>query len=96
MLKMLESVVNMVAEYDSVSKLKLTYVMHIGCYESSIRLVNGNTRLEGRVEICRNGTWGTVCYNTWNSYDARVVCRQLGLSAAGTKYKLWSKGNIFT
>ena len=54
-----------------------------GCVEGDVRLVEGATRLEGRVEICKNSMWGTVCYNRWDKPDARVVCRQLGLSVAG-------------
>ena len=54
-----------------------------GCIEGEVRLAEGETMLEGRVEICRNDEWGTVCSNMWTSTDARVVCRQLGHSIAG-------------
>ena len=59
-----------------------------GCVEGDVRLVEGATRLEGRVEICKNNLWGTVCHTYWDKPDARVVCRQLGLSVAGTTLHL--------
>ena len=51
--------------------------------EGDARLVNGLYDHEGRVEVCIDSMWGTVCQNSWNDVDARVVCRQLGFTAIG-------------
>ena len=48
-----------------------------------MRLLDGNIPQEGRVEVCKNNTWSTVCDEGWSSTDARVACRQLGYSAVG-------------
>ena len=39
--------------------------------------VDGVGVREGRVEVCVNGAWGTVCMDSFTTEDADVVCGQL-------------------
>ncbi len=52
------------------------------CTQGAIRL-QGGTTTQGRVEICNNNVWGTVCDDSWGAADAQVACRQLGFSPTG-------------
>ncbi|XP_009955617.1 PREDICTED: deleted in malignant brain tumors 1 protein-like [Leptosomus discolor] len=44
---------------------------------ADLRLANGSTHCEGRVEVTHNGTWAALCDEGWGLDEARVVCRQL-------------------
>ena len=54
------------------------------CEHGSVRLggseeseVDGEGVSWGRVEVCINGAWGTVCMDLFTQDDADVVCGQL-------------------
>ena len=48
-----------------------------------MQLVGGSSQYEGRVEVCVNGNYGTVCDDGWSYLNAIVVCRQLNFTTLG-------------
>ena len=47
------------------------------CIDGEVQLVSSSNPLEGRVEVCINRAWGTICDNGFNTEDATVICNQL-------------------
>ena len=55
--------------------------MHAACTQGDIRLVGGARDREGRVEVCNQNLWGSVCDVSWDINDANVACRQAGFGS---------------
>ena len=47
-----------------------------------LRLVDGDSPNEGRLEVFLNDQWGTVCDDFFGQPDATVACRQVGYTGA--------------
>lgn len=50
--------------------------------DGKLRLVDGNTPNRGRLEVLKDGLWGTVCSSHFDMVDADVACRQMGFHYA--------------
>ena len=48
------------------------------CHDGEVRLTEGGTEWEGRLEVCLNQRWGTVSDDGWSEANAEVVCRDVG------------------
>ena len=75
----------------------ITIILYfVVCTYGDIRLVDGTHMYEGRVEVCVNNQWGTVCDDSWDTSDAEVVCRQLGYNltddAVAYRYAYFGQG----
>ena len=67
------------------------FLTDLVCPSGDIRLVGGSVADEGRVELCLNNAWGTICDDGFDVNDANVICRQLGYPDHG-KYNYVADG----
>ena len=53
------------------------------CINGHIMLFGSRFNNTGRVEICINNVWGTICDNGISSNELRVICGQWGPYSEG-------------
>ena len=61
---------------------KFTFISHAesaNCEDGAVQLKNGAIGQEGRIEVCSNNLWGSICGDSFDTTDAYVVCNELGL-----------------
>ena len=73
---------SVVAYHEKIILLLAISTPNENCIHGELRLEGGSDDMqagtrEGRVEICINNVWGTVCDTSFGRQDAEVVCRQL-------------------
>ena len=51
------------------------------CNDGDLRLSGGSIFNQGRLEVCMNSAWGSVCDSkgVFTRAEAKVACRQLGI-----------------
>lgn len=53
------------------------------CTDGELQLSGSELTSGGRLEMCFQGIWGTICDHNWIISNAIVACRQLGFKTEG-------------
>ena len=76
--------------------IALKVTTYSNCTDGDVRLVGGASRYEGRVEVCLNRAWGTVCASdNWGSQEIKIVCNQIGTFTIGNFQSTLQYINVF-
>ena len=74
----------------SYTLILINMITEVCTEEGAVRFAGqgvGVNKTEGRLEICVNGSWGTVCNDGFDTNAAKVVCRQLGFPEDGELFR---------
>ena len=52
----------------------------VRCEDGDLRLEGGLSEYEGRLEVCNDESWGTVCDDGWVQSASQVACRQMNFN----------------
>ena len=66
------------------------------CETGEVRLRGGSSSSEGRVEVCLDGQFGTVCDTFWDDTNAAVICNQLNLPSGGNNLRHFVRSYVLT
>ena len=73
------------------SKITIHICVLLDCSDGDVVLKNGTlpsiNQTEGRVEICSDNMYFSICDDFWDIRDARVICRQLNITGDGMRGK---------
>ena len=61
----------------------MSYLIIERCSDREIRLSGSSSKTAGRVEVCVESVWTSLCDQSWDLSDAMVACRHLGYSPYG-------------
>lgn len=61
----------------------LMQISGVACRNGDLRLQGSEVQGSGRVEVCIDNVWGTVCDDSWSEVSARVVCKHLRFPVFG-------------
>ena len=59
------------------------YYLIVQCKHGDVQLAGTEAMSFGRVEVCINGLWSTICDHHWTVTEASVICSQLGFYKQG-------------
>jgi deleted-in-malignant-brain-tumors protein 1 len=75
-------------DYAEIERRAIVKCKEPACGDGDLRLVGGNTKEEGRLEVCFGNRWGTINGERWTHTDTEVACKQLGYSTSDVSYSI--------